>query len=140
MQNLITKFSGIVGEAAELVADYKKRSHELDQREAKLAEDQKALDALSLELSKREGLITPVENIAKAWKEIDERAQKLSEGEQALREQQEKFKSSSDVTRQQLDTRMKDLDAIQSNLNIQQKKIDDAIKAGIDEFVSKFKQ
>jgi predicted nucleic acid-binding Zn-ribbon protein len=139
MQNLINKFSGIVGEAAQLVSDYKKRHSDLDQREKKLISDKAGVDALLAEISKRESAIVPTENVRNLEKEVEEKSQKISQMKAELEHEKQSFKTYSDSMRQQYSEKEKELVEIQKNIDIGKKKIQEEIDKGIKEFVSKFK-
>ena len=65
MQNLINKFSSLVGDAQALITENKRIQAELDQRKAQIVKDRQYVDEKLAEFSKREAAILPVENLKK---------------------------------------------------------------------------
>jgi chromosome segregation ATPase len=139
MQNLINKFSGLVVEAGQLVADYKKRHSDLDQREKKLVSDKAGVDALLAEISKRESAITPLENLSKAKVDVEAKLAALTSQREAFETQKAEFEKLSAVTRQELKNLADEVSEAQKNVEIGKKKIAEEVQKQVDEFIAKFK-
>ena len=139
MESLLRKLSEVLGEAQALVIEYKTKLSSLDQDKIRLDSDRKVLDLKLSDVSRRESLITPIENFRKAQTDLENDRLKLSTMKSAFLEEKQKFVQSSNAIRQQLNDKANETLEAQKNVDAQQKKIKDTIQSEIDKFISKFK-
>jgi len=139
MEQLIAKFQELVGEAKQLINQYKAKLVVLDDKEKLLEQEKSAYKILESDLNKREAEVNVIENISLARKECDTKANLLAQERTTLDEEKKKFETYKAEHLALLDTRKLDLDEVEKNLTIKESGMEEKMNKKLEEILKNAK-
>jgi septal ring factor EnvC (AmiA/AmiB activator) len=140
MEQLIAKFQELVGEAKQLINQYKAKLVVLDDKEKLLEQEKSAYKILESDLNKREATVSHIENINKVAQDIETKTAILAKGQEDLATEKQSFTKYKDEQTQLITNQRAENEQEAKELKRRKENMEAEVSAKLEEVLKNFKK